>query len=111
MAVAEASLSTVKVAMSLGLTIARPLDMPGPASLATGTPSMTISGLLLAESEAPPRMRISAPAPGAPLPEVMFTPGTLPRSSSWGEVRAPRLISSAFTAMTEPVMSFFFTAP
>lgn len=64
MAVAEASFKTVKVSISLGLMVASALGVPGAASFETGIPSITISGSLLAFSDAPPRIRIVEPAPG-----------------------------------------------
>ena len=47
------------------------------------------------------------------LPEAGVTnkPGTFPCSIWSGEVMAPRLISSALIAVTEPVRSFFLTLP
>ena len=47
-------------------------------ALLTGTPSITISGSLSADKEAPIRIRMVPPLPGAPLPGTMFTPATLP---------------------------------
>jgi len=44
--------------------------------------SVTINGSLEAESEAPLRMRIVAPVPGAPELDTTFTPGTLPTRAS-----------------------------
>ena len=78
MAVAEASFRTVNDSMSFGFTSANGLFIPLVLLLSRGIPSMTISGLFEAFSEAPPRMRISAPSPGAPLAVVTFTPAILP---------------------------------
>ena len=97
--------------MSLGLIVANALDVPGAASLEVGIPSITINGSLLAFSEAPLRIRMVEPAPGSPLVVLTYKPGTLPCISSCGEVTAPRLISSAFTATTEPLRSLFFIEP
>ena len=111
MAVAEASFSTVKVSMSLGLMVAKALGVPGAASLATGIPSITINGSLLAFNDAPPRMRILLPAPGCPSGDDTCSPGTLPCINSCGEVTAPLFSSSALRATTEPLKSFFLTEP
>ena len=111
MAVAEASFSTVNDSMSLGFTSASGLFIPFVALLSIGMPSMTISGLLEAFSEAPPRIRISAPSPGAPLAVVTFTPAILPWIMSWAVVTIPWFFSSGFMATTEPVRSFFLATP
>ncbi len=53
------------------------LGAPDTAVFSMGTPSMTMSGSLLALSEAPPRIRIRPPAPGEPS-GVICTPAILP---------------------------------
>ncbi len=111
MAVADASFSTVNDSISLGFTIERGFAMPAPPSSAMGTPSITISGALDAVSDAIPRMRIVGFEFGPPSPGMICTPGTLPCIISCAETTAPRLFSSALMATTEPVMSFFLTAP
>ena len=111
MAVADASLRTVKLSMSSGLMEAIGSDMPEMPSLDTGRPSITYSGVLEALMEEPPRMRTVAPEPGIPSPAVTTTPALLPRRRSVGEVTTPLLISSALTVETEPVRSLFFTVP
>ena len=89
MAVAEASFKTVNDSMSLGLTSDSGLFIPFVALLSIGIPSMTISGLLEAFSEAPPRIRISAPPPGSPDVVLTFTPAILPWIMSWAVVTIP----------------------
>ena len=111
MAVAEASLRTVKLSMSSGLMEESGSDMPEMPSLDTGRPSMTMSGSLEALMEEPPRTRMVAPEPGIPEPEVTTTPALLPRRRSAGEVMTPLLMSSPLTVETEPVRSLFFTVP
>lgn len=111
MAVAEASFNTVKVSMSLGLIPPMRLLPPSIEELSTGTPSITISGSFEAESDAPERIRIVEPEPGAPELETTFTPATLPTRASCALDCAPLLNSSGLMADTEPVRSFFFTVP
>ena len=111
MAVAEASFSTVKVSMSSGLIEPMMFDEPSIVELSTGTPSMTIRGSLLADSDAPLRTRMVAPEPGAPEPVTTLTPATLPTSASCMVTRLPLLNSSGSMAITEPVASDFFTLP
>jgi len=55
-------------------------------TLSIGTPSMTISGSLLALMEVPPRRRMFNPAPGSPLFEMIVRPATWPCNSWSGEV-------------------------
>ena len=74
-------------------------------------PSMTMSGSLLAESDAPLRTRMVEPEPGAPEPDTTLTPATLPTRASCTVTRLPLLKSSGSMAMTEPVASDFFTLP
>ena len=111
MAVAEASFKTVNVSISPGLMVFSGFLIPEISSLSIGTPSITKSGSLLAESDEPPRMRMVEPEPGAPPPEVIWTPGILPITSCSGEVMEPLLKSSALTAVTDPVASSFLTCP
>ena len=68
MAVADASFNTVKVSISFGLMVDKAFGVPGAELLATGIPSMTISGSLLAFREEPLRMRSVEPEPGPPSP-------------------------------------------
>ena len=65
MAVAEASFNTVNEAMSFGL-----IELM--EALLTGTPSITISGSLSADKEAPIRIRMVPPLPGAPVEQMDF---------------------------------------
>ncbi|CUP26161.1 Uncharacterised protein [Segatella copri] len=111
MAVAEASFNTVKLSISLGLTRERGLFTPFVLLLSIGIPSITINGLLLAVREAPPRIRICAPSPGAPVDELTFTPAILPWIISCAEVMIPWFFSSGLIAVTEPVKSFFLATP
>jgi len=78
MAVAEASLSTVNVSMSLGLIEDSASETPLIPTSERGSPSTTIRGLLLALSEEPPRIRMVLDEPGAPSPAVTTTPADLP---------------------------------
>ena len=71
MAVADASFNMVNVSISFGLIKARALACPEIPPLSNGIPSITINGSLLALREAPPRIRILLPDPGAPLLEVI----------------------------------------
>jgi len=95
--------------MSLGLMVLNGLRIPEMPSLSMGTPSITISGSLLALSDEPPRMRMVEPDPGAPPPEVICTPAILPDTSSCGDVMAPLLKSADVMAETDPVASSFLT--
>src|SRR4029078_6534642 len=104
--------------MSLGLIILNGSEEPEmdevPSGFrfgANGTPSTTISGSLLALSEAPPRIRIVLPAPGAPPLEVICTPATFPAISCSGVVIVPLLKSFAVMLVTAPVRSFFILVP
>ena len=63
--------------MSLGLTVDKGLAIPAPLP-ATGIPSITINGSLLAVKEAAPRIRIVALPVGSPEAGVTNKPGTLP---------------------------------
>ena len=111
MAVAEASLRMVNDSMSLGLIEARALLTPSMPELETGRPSTTIIGSCWALSDEAPRTRIVAALPGWPVPGVTTTPALLPSIRSAGEETRPLLSWSALTVATEPVMSFFLTAP
>ena len=95
MAVAEASFKIVKVSISLGWTVAKGFDIPLIPPSSTGTPSITINGLLDADIEEPPRTRIVAPAPGAPPSVITLTPAALPTNISVADVTAPFTILSA----------------
>ena len=111
MAVAEASFKIVKVSISLGWTVAKGFDIPLIPPSSTGTPSITINGLLDADIEEPPRTRIVAPAPGAPPSVITLTPAALPTNISVADVTAPFTILSALIAVTDPVKSFFLAVP
>src|SRR5690554_7636646 len=111
MAVADASFSTVKVSMSLGLTKDKKLLLPLTLLLSRGTPSTITSGSLEAFREEPPLTRMVEPLPGAPPELVITTPALLPTNKSCGEVMAPRLKSLALTTSTEPVASDLRTDP
>src|SRR5690554_899325 len=111
MAVADASFSTVKVSISLGLTKAKKLLLPFRFLLSRGTPSTITKGSLEAFNDDPPRTRMVEPLPGAPPELVITTPALLPTKRSCGEVIAPRLKSLALTTSTEPVASDFLTDP
>ena len=89
MAVAAASFKMVKVAISLGLIRLNVLDAPDIPLPLKGTPSITISGSLLAFNEAPPRIRMVLPAPGEPPLLVIDTPATLPAINCSGVVMLP----------------------
>src|SRR5664279_3257115 len=83
----------VKEAISLGLTNARGLATPATLSFDKGIPSITINGSLLAFKDAPPRILIVLPEPGAPSFEVIDTPATLPLINCSGVVIEPWLKS------------------
>ncbi len=72
----------VMFSTSLGLMDVRILAVPPGTILLTGTPSITISGSLLALIEVVPRIRIVDVLPGAPLLEVITTPGVFPIRAS-----------------------------
>jgi hypothetical protein len=103
-------LRTFIVAISWGLSVLRMLGAPETAEFSMGTPSMTISGSLLALSEAPPRMRIRPPAPGEPS-GVICTPATLPTSRSLAVEIAPFWKLFSPMEVIEPVRSFFCIEP
>src|SRR6478736_662415 len=118
MAVAEASFKMFIDSMSFGLIRLNGSGEPAIDGLpsmflfgANGTPSTTINGSLLALSEAPPRIRIVLPEPGAPPLDVIWTPATFPEISCSGVVMAPLLKSFAVIAVTAPVRSFFLLVP
>ena len=79
--------------------------------LSNGTPSITIRGSLLALIEVPPLIRILLPDPGAPLLELIFTPGIFPIINCSGVVTEPLLKSLSFINTAEPVMSFVLAVP
>src|SRR5436190_13218734 len=111
MAVADASFKILKDSISFGLINANALAAPAIPVLSTGTPSITINGSLLALSDAPPRMRIVLPEPGAPPLDDICTPATFPAINCSGVVMGPLLKSFAVMAVTEPVRSFFSLVP
>ncbi len=80
----------------------RPADTPPP--MASGTPSMTNSGSLLALIDVPPRIRTAIPPPGSLL-STTCTPGTFALMSSSGLMMRPGLNSFGVTATAEPVLS------
>src|SRR5690349_21106812 len=96
MAVDAASLRMVIDSISFGLIRLSGLDTPDTAVVpsgffvyAKGTPSITINGSLLALREAPPRMRMVLPLPGAPPFDMIETPGALPAINCSGVVIDP----------------------
>src|SRR4030095_1262530 len=111
MAVADASFKTVIDTISFGLIVARALGTPAISEFDRGIPSITINGSLLAFNEAPPRILIVLPEPGAPSFGVIDTPATLPRINCSGVTIAPLLKSFALIAVTAPVRSFFILVP
>ena len=76
-----------------------------------GTPSITIRGLLFADSDEPPRIRIVALPVGSPPLVVTVTPGLAPTRRSWADTAIPASTSSGFIMATEPVASLFLTTP
>src|SRR5437773_10152707 len=101
----------LKDSISLGLINAKAFAAPAIPELSTGTPSITIKGSLLAFNEAPPRILIVLPEPGAPPLDVICTPATLPAINCSGVVTDPLLKSLAVIAVTDPVRSFFNLVP
>ncbi len=97
--------------MSFGLIKLNGLAVPEMPPLSTGTPSITINGELEALNEAPPRMRILTPVPGAPPPSVICTPATLPLINPSGVVMGPFTKSFALTVVIALVRSFLLTLP
>ena len=77
-----------------------------------GIPSRMISGLLSADIDFSPRMRVTADEPSALFPVVeMLRPGTAP-SNDWIILGLGRLsIDSELIETTEPVKSDFFCIP
>ena len=88
-AVAEASLRILIDSMSFGLMVFNTLADPAIPLPSTGTPSITISGSLLALSDAPLRIRILLPPPAEPPPEVICNPETLPTKNCSDEAIFP----------------------
>ena len=111
MAVAEASFNTVNDSISLGLIIAKTLLIPLAVLLSIAKPSTTMSGSLEALREAPPRIRICAPAPGVPPSVITSTPAILPTIISVALLVIPFDSSSGLIAVTDPVRSSFFARP
>ena len=60
-------------------------------------PSTTISGLLLAVKDVPPRKRIVEPAAGSPEGRMIFKPATFPCKTCSVEEIVPFTRSSALT--------------
>jgi hypothetical protein len=87
------------------------LGEPAIPPLSNGTPSTTIKGSLLAFREAPPRILITLPLPGAPPFGVMLTPATLPAINCSGVVIAPFTKSFELIVVTAPVRSFLRAVP
>ncbi len=96
--------------MSLGSIVDKILVEPEGTALLKGKPSKIINGSFDAFKDEPPRIRISAFAPGAP-PPVTFTPEIRPLIKLSGVTFCPLLNSLAEICDTEPVASFFFTVP
>ncbi len=88
------------------LSASRPAEMPPPAPVLTGMPSITYSGSLLALTEVAPRMRIVTLPPGSLL-STTCTPATLAVSSCWGLTMAGEmgLNCAGESCVTAPVMS------
>ena len=63
--------------MSFGFIVLNKLGDPETPEFSTGIPSIIIKGSLLAVKEAPPRIRIRLPEPGAPPLGVTCTPATI----------------------------------
>src|SRR5690625_2231273 len=74
MAAAEASFKIVMFSISFGLMVLSGFLIPSIPSSSSGRPSTTNKGSLLADSEEPPRIRMVAPAPGAPLFDACGAP-------------------------------------
>ena len=110
-AVAEASFKTTNVSISFGLIRFNGLAEPAIPPLSNGTPSITINGSLLAFIEVPPLILIVLPEPGAPLLELIFTPGTLPITNCSGVVTEPLLKSSLLITAADPVKSLVLAVP
>ncbi|MCY1242246.1 hypothetical protein D9M72_551980 [compost metagenome] len=89
---------------------ARALVDPPLAPLSIGRPSITINGSFEAPKEAPPRILISDPEPGAPF-VVIVKPATLPFNKFSAVAFIPRLKFFEETTSTAPVASFFLTDP
>src|SRR5690554_1870881 len=82
-----------------------------PVALSTGTPSITMSGSLLADMDERPRRRMLEEEPGAPPDDTTLRPATFPANRSEGDVAKPLFSLVASTAVTEPVASSFLTVP
>ena len=111
MEVADASFKTEKLAISFGLINVNGLLTPAGETISNGIPSITISGLLFAFNEAPPRIRILGAESGLPPLLVMTKPATFPVSSSSEETILPLLKSLSDKTATDPVASFLVTLP
>ena len=97
--------------MSLGFIKFNGFAAPATPPLSSGTPSITISGSLLAFIDVPPLILMVLPEPGAPLLELILTPGIFPITNCSGVVTEPLLKSSLFTITAEPVKSFVLAVP
>ena len=98
-----ASFDTFTEAMSVGLMSDNlPLK---------GTPSTTISALLLAEIEPIPRNTILASCPGWPEELTTCKPATAPSSALDTDVACELLIISFFTLLIEPTKSCLRLVP
>ena len=100
------------LSISFGLMRLRKLpSLPLIPPCSRGTPSNTISGSLLAFSEAPPRTRIVLPEVGEPLLDMICTPEIFPLISCSGELTSTMLKSLLLTFVTEPVRSLLRCVP
>ena len=111
MDVADASFKTEKLAISFGLINVNGLLTPAGETISNGIPSITISGLLLAFSDAPPRILILGAESGLPPLLVITKPATFPASNSSEETILPLLKSLSDKTATAPVASFLLTLP
>ena len=102
MAVEDASFSTVMSSMSVaGMSL----------MVSTGKPSTMYNGSLLCVIEPPPRTLIFTSASGEPSVVVTCTPAILPVRASVADATGTSARALLLTVATEPVRSFFFTAP
>ncbi|MNE80487.1 hypothetical protein D3C80_1770600 [compost metagenome] len=84
----------MKDSISLGSIVDKTLVAPSGTALLIGSPSITIKGSLEALKEDPPRILISAFAPGAPPPTTL-TPAIRPLINVSGVTLIPLLKSFA----------------
>ncbi len=108
MAVADASLSTSMLSMSLGLMELSWFStaLPLASDVGSGKPSTTYSGELLPADEIP-RIRTDVPPapPGAPLLAVTVTPAARPCSAWVGSATGWLAMAAPDTDAMEPVTS------